>query len=229
MARGIRNLPTGWSNRVPRQPAPRASPRRAEICRTAAQIMLQRGYDATSVNDIARALGMTKAGLYHYIRGKEALLFEIISFGLDQVRDEVVRPVQALRDPEARLRQLVARHALIITRGHGAVAHLTDEVRALPPPMRKKINQRMRAYFDLVRSMLAELKAAGRLRNVDLTVAAFGIIGTIIWFPRWYRPGGRLTAERASAEISGLALASVLRPQASVRRPRLRLVRRGRR
>ncbi len=192
--------------------------------------MLERGYDATSVNDIARALGMTKAGLYHYIRGKEALLFEIISFGLDQVRDEVVRPVQALRDPEERLRQLVARHALIITRAHGAVAHLTDEVRALPTPMRRKINQRMRAYFDLVRETLGELKAAGRLRDVDLTVAAFGIVGTVIWFPRWFRPGGRLTAEQASAEIASLALASVLRPQAGTRRPRLRLVtRRGRR
>lgn len=191
--------------------------------------MLERGYDATSVNDIARALGMTKAGLYHYIRGKEALLFEIISFGLDQVHDEVVRPAQALRDPEERLRQLVARHALIITRAHGAVAHLTDEVRALPPPMRRKINQRMRAYFELVRDTLGELKAAGRLRNVDLTVAAFGIVGTVIWFPRWFRPGGRLTAEQASTEIASLALASVLRPQAGARRPRLRLVRRGRR
>ena len=191
--------------------------------------MLERGYDATSVNDIARALGMTKAGLYHYIRGKEALLFEIISFGLDQVRDEVVRPAQALRDPEERLRQLVTRHALIITRAHGAVAHLTDEVRALPPPMRRKINQRMRAYFELVRDTLGELKAAGRLRNVDLTVAAFGIVGTVIWFPRWFRPGGRLTAEQASTEIASLALASVLRPQAGARRPRLRLVRRGRR
>jgi AcrR family transcriptional regulator len=212
-----------------RQPAPGPSARRAEICRTAAKIMLERGYDATSVNDIARALGMTKAGLYHYISGKEALLFEIISFGLDQVRDEVVRPAQALRDPAERLRELVTRHALIITRGHGAVAHLTDEVRALPAPMRRKINLRMRAYFHLVRETLAELKAAGRLRDVDLTVAAFGIVGTITWFPRWFRPGGRLTAEQASAQIAELALASVLRPNAGFRRPGLRLVRRGRR
>jgi TetR/AcrR family transcriptional regulator, cholesterol catabolism regulator len=213
-----------------RQPAPGPNARRAEICRAAAKIMLERGYDATSVNDIARALGMTKAGLYHYISGKEALLFEIISFGLDQVHDEVVVPAQTLRDPEERLRQLVARHALIITRADGAVAHLTDEVRALPPPMRRKINQRMRAYFHLVRDTLNELKAAGRLRtNVDLTVAAFGIVGSVIWFPRWFRPGGRLTAEQASTEIANLALASVLRPESGARRSGLRLVRRGRR
>src|SRR5713226_2567579 len=92
---------------------PLQSPRRAEICRTAAQIFRDRGYDATSVSDIARALGMTKAGLYHYVDSKEALLFEIMTYGLDRVRDEVVLPARAIRDPEERLRQIVIRHARI--------------------------------------------------------------------------------------------------------------------
>src|SRR5437763_2929408 len=108
--------------------APAAPPpsRRVDICRTAAQIFRDRGYDATSVNDIARALGMTKAGLYHYIRGKEALLFEIMSFGMDQIDAEVIAPIRELRDPEERLRQLLVRHARIAMRAQGAVAHLAD-------------------------------------------------------------------------------------------------------
>src|SRR3954447_4311634 len=127
-----------------------ALPRRVEICRTAAQIFRDRGYDATSVSDIARALGMTKAGLYHYFDSKEALLFEIMTYGLDRVRDEVVVPAQTIRDPEERLRQIVLRHARIATNGRGAVAHLGDEIRALPPGARKQIEERMRFYFDLV-------------------------------------------------------------------------------
>jgi AcrR family transcriptional regulator len=90
-----------------RQPVPRLDNRRAEICRTAAQIILEQGYDATSVNDIARALGMTKAGLYHYISSKEALLFEIMSFGMDQIEAEVVAPLAGVSDPEERLRQIL--------------------------------------------------------------------------------------------------------------------------
>src|SRR6266540_7354143 len=86
-------------------------PRRAEICRTAAQLFRDRGFDATSVSDVARALGLTKAGLYHYFESKEALLFEIMTFGLECVRDEVVIPVHGIRDPEERLRQLIVRHA----------------------------------------------------------------------------------------------------------------------
>src|SRR2546425_850105 len=121
------------------QPASRLNNRRAEICRTAAQIIRERGYDATSVNDIARALGMTKAGLYHYISGKEALLFEIMNFGLDQIDAEVVAPTRRIGDPVERLRQIMIRHARIATRAHGAVAQLADELRALPPAARKKV------------------------------------------------------------------------------------------
>src|SRR5437773_6710670 len=90
--------------------------RRAEICRTAAQIFRDRGFDATSVSDIARALGLTKAGLYHHFESKEALLFEIMMFGLDRVHDDVLVHVRTIRDPEARLRELIVRHARITTR-----------------------------------------------------------------------------------------------------------------
>ncbi len=207
-----------------RQPASRLNNRRAQICRTAAQIIRERGYDATSVRDIARALGMTKAGLYHYISGKEALLFEIMNFGMDQIDAEVVTPTRELRDPVERLRQIMIRHARISTRAHGAVAQLADEIRALPPRARKKIKLRMRAYFDFVRKTLAELKAAGRLREVDLTVATFTVLGMILWQPRWFRQGGRLTAEEVAGEVADLALAGLLRPRALPRRHGLRIV-----
>jgi AcrR family transcriptional regulator len=185
--------------------------RRAEICRTAAQIFRDRGFDATSVSDVARALGLTKAGLYHYFDSKESLLFEIMSFGLDRVRDEVVIPVRAIRDPEQRLRQLVVRHARITTRGQGAVAHLGDEIRALPPAARRQIEHRMRIYFDLVRDTLSELRADGRLRDVDLTVATFSLIGMILWLPRWFRQDGRLTQDQVAKDLATLALGALVR------------------
>lgn len=200
--------------------------RRAEICRTAAQIFRERGYDATSVSDIARALGITKAGLYHYFESKEALLFEITAYGLDRVRDDVIAPVRAVRDPEERLRQLVIRHACIATHGRGAVAQLVDEVRALPPANRKLLEERMRAYFDLVRDTLRELRAQGRLRSVDPTVAAFGLIGTILWLPRWFRQNGRLSQEQVARQIADIALGGLLRDGAGKKSARPRAARR---
>jgi TetR/AcrR family transcriptional regulator, cholesterol catabolism regulator len=191
--------------------------RRAEMCRAAAQIFRTRGFDATSVNDIARELGLTKAGLYHHFASKEALLFEIMMFGLERVRDEVVIPVSAIRDPEERLRQLIVRHARITTRGQGAVAHLGDEIRALPAASRKHIEEKMRFYFDLVRNTLFELRASGRLCAVDPTVATFSLLGMILWLPRWFHQDGRLTQDAVAEEIAKFALGGLIR-----RRPRPR-------
>jgi AcrR family transcriptional regulator len=202
-----------------RKPIAHLNSRRAEICRAAAQIFHDRGFDATSVSDIARALGMTKAGLYHYFSSKEALLFEIMMFGLERVHEEVLVPVRAIRDPEVRLRQLIVRHARITTRARGAVTVLSDETRALPPAERLKIERRMRIYVDLVRDTIAEIGKTGRLRDVDPTVATFSLIGMILWFPRWFRHGGRLTPEIAADEIANMALGGLLKPTAG-RRPR---------
>jgi len=182
------------------------------MCRTAAQLFRDRGFDATSVSDVARALGLTKAGLYHHFESKEALLFEVMMFGLDKVRDEVLVPVRAIRDPEERLRQLITRHARIATRGQGAVAHLGDEIRALPPPARREIEQRQRVYLDLLRRTLTELKACGRLQGIDPTVAAFSIIGMILWLPRWFRQDGRLSQADVADAIAAMALEGVLKP-----------------
>jgi TetR/AcrR family transcriptional regulator, cholesterol catabolism regulator len=191
--------------------------------RTVAQIFRDRGFDATSVSDIARALGLTKAGLYHHFESKEALLFEIMMFGLDKVRDEVIVPVRAIRDPEERLRQLILRHGRIITRGQGAVAHLGDEIRALPAAARRQIENRMRIYFDLVRDTLVDLQAEGRLRDVDPTVATFSLIGMILWLPRWFRQDGRLTQEQVARELAALALGGLLRRRKTQRARSVRM------
>jgi AcrR family transcriptional regulator len=178
--------------------------------RKVAQLFRDRGFDATPVSDVARALGLTKAGLYHHFESKETLLFEIMMFGLDKVRDDVLIPVAPIREPEERLRQLIVRHAKIITRGKGAVAHLGDEIRALPPSARRPIERRMRVYVKLVRRTFEELRAAGRLRAVDPTVATFAVIGMILWLPRWFRQDGRLSQDAVARMIADIALGGLV-------------------
>ena len=100
--------------------------RLAEVYRTAAQIILRKGYDATSINDIANALGMTKAGLYHYINGKKELLFDIMNFGLDELDEEVVTPACSIADASSRLRFIITSHARLVMGGQGAITILVD-------------------------------------------------------------------------------------------------------
>lgn len=209
--------------RAQKKSAP-SNERLAEIYRAAAQIILRKGYDATSVNDIANALGMTKAGLYHYINGKKELLFDIMNFGLGELDEEVAEPSRSIADPAARLRFIVARHARLVTRGQGAITILVDEITALTPAQQRKITQRKRAYFDFLRDTLDELKAAGKLQDVDTTAAAFSLLGMINWLSRWFHHGGPLDEEQAAEQIVRIASHGLLRPEPSAARGGLKAV-----
>lgn len=185
--------------------------RASEVYRTAAKIILAKGYDAASVSDIADALGITKAGLYHYIRGKTELLYDIMKYGLEELDREVMVPAHAIADPEERLRFIISTHANIVTRGDGAVTILVDEARALTATQNRKVTKLKRAYLDYLRETLEELRAAGKLREVNTTVAAFSIIAAVNWLSRWYLPDGALSAGEIAEQITDIALNGVMR------------------
>jgi AcrR family transcriptional regulator len=185
--------------------------RAAEVYRTAAKIILQKGYDGTSVSDIADALGISKAGLDPYVRGKTELLFEIMKFGLAELDREIIEPARAIADPERRIRFIITTHARLVTRGDGAITCVVNEARALSAPQYRKVTHLKRIYFDLIRDTLDELRAAGKLREINVTVAAFNIIASVNWLSRWYQPDGSLTAGEIGEQIVDVTLNGLLR------------------
>jgi AcrR family transcriptional regulator len=192
------------------------SDRLADIYRTAAQIICEKGFDATSMNDIAEAVGLTKAGLYHHISGKKDLLFRIMDFGLDSLEEQVITPARKVADAEQRLRTIIDNHVHLITsrsspEGTNPVTIVLDEVGSLTPAQRRKINERKRAYVDLIRDTLEKLKSEGKLADLDVTAAAFSLLGMILWLSRWYKPAGRLTPDEASREVMKIAMGGLIR------------------
>jgi AcrR family transcriptional regulator len=185
--------------------------RAAEVYRTAARVILEKGYDGTSVSDIADALGITKAGLYHYISGKTELLYEIMKFGLEELDQQVMVPAQAIADAEERLRFVIATHAGLVMESDGAVTILVDEARALSPAQNRKVTKLKRGYLDFLRQTLDELSAEGKLRGVNTTVATFSIIAAINWLSRWYQAGGTLSKVEIAEQIADIAFHGVLR------------------
>jgi AcrR family transcriptional regulator len=181
-------------------------------------------HDATSVNDIASASGLTKAGLYHYINGKKELLFDIMNFGLDELNEEVMTPACAIADTRAKLRFIIESHARLVTRGQGAITILVDEITALTPAQNRKITRRKREYFESLRDVLNQLKEEGRLQDVNTTAATFSLLGIIHWLSRWFRQDGTLTEEQVAEDIVKIALQGLLRPEARAARRGLRVV-----
>ncbi|MBO0857009.1 MAG: TetR family transcriptional regulator [Chloracidobacterium sp.] len=194
-----------------------------QIYYVAAKIFCDKGYDATSMSDIAEAVGITKAGIYHYVKSKQDLLFAIMNFAMDRLEIQVVLPARSVTDAEQRLRAILRNHALLIIEGSAPegispLTVLNDEMAGLTPIHRRKVQQRKRAYLDLMRDTLRQLKEEGKLKDLDTTVAAFSLFGMLLWLSRWYRPDGKLTGEEVANEIEKIAFGGLLRPQARLAR-----------
>ena len=184
--------------------------RRAEIYRSAARIFHRKGYHATSINDIAAAVGLTKAGLYYYIKGKQDLLFAIMSFAMDQLDEQVIEPARREQDPKARLETIVSRHARLITQDSSALTILVNELEGLLPGDRTDIIGRQRDYVEFIADTLAALRDEGKVEGLDPTIGAFSLVGMILWISRWYRADGRLDGDEVVAEVTRMAVAAVL-------------------
>ena len=192
-------------------PASGKGKRASHVYRIAAEIMCQKGYEGTSMNDIAEAAGLTKAGIYHYIRGKEELLFEIMTYAMDNLDQRIVAPAQELADPEKRLRAIVESHTRSLLEGVGAITIVLEEMPALTPTHRRVIKARKRTYFDFIRQTLQELESEGKLRDINPTTATFSLLGMILWISRWYRRDGKLSAEEVLKDYVDIAINGLLK------------------
>src|SRR5262245_33636951 len=93
------------------------SSRHRVVLETAARLICEKGYEAASVQDIADACGLTKAGLYYYIRSKEDLLLEIQNYGMDIFEERVLLPVLTIADPVERLKACMEKNIFLVTEG----------------------------------------------------------------------------------------------------------------
>jgi len=191
--------------------------RLSQIFYVASQLFCEQGFDATSMSNIADAVGVTKAAIYHFVPGgKKDLLYAIIAYGMDTVQEAVVTPASAVNDAEQRLRTIIINHAKLVmggstAKGFNPVTITSDEVAALSPAHRRIINQRKRAYMDFVRATLEHLGGERKLKDLDVAVLAFSVIGMIVWLGHWYRPNGRLTSDQVAETICTAILGGILR------------------
>lgn len=169
-----------------------AQQKRREICRIAARVFYEKGYDGASMQDIAKAVGLTKAGLYHHVGSKDRLLFEIMNYGMDILDETVLQRVKQIASPEEKLRQTIVGHIDLIVRARDhEITVILHENRSLKGALRKKINARKREYIQFLEDLIARVQEqAGGKRLLPPRTAAFALLGTVNWLYQWYRPEG---------------------------------------
>jgi AcrR family transcriptional regulator len=195
------------------QSAPKAAPARtAEVYRAAAELMVEKGFAGTSIADIAKATGMTKAGLYHHISSKQDMLYQMLKHAMDELERVVSSPVRLIEDPEERLRQLMRLQIQGLVR-HGLVfVVLFSEINHLAPAQQKEIRGRIKEHHALIRETLRELAENGRLRNLDVNIATMHIMNAITGVARWKYQDFASDEEHLIHETVAYTMAALLKP-----------------
>jgi TetR/AcrR family transcriptional regulator, cholesterol catabolism regulator len=189
----------------PSLPAEDHRDRRRAILETAARLICEKGYEGTSIQDIAAACQLTKAGLYHHIRSKEHLLLEIMNYGMDIFEDYVVTPALPILDPLERLTACMERNILLVAEERSKeVTIILHEHNTLTGEARAHIDARKKRYVRLLEASFAEAMREERIRPVNPKVAAFSFLGMVLWTYKWFRPEGAISRDELAREMVSL-------------------------
>lgn len=174
--------------------------RRTEILHAALRAFRERGYHATTLDDIAERLGVGKTALYHYFPDKEAILFACHQESLAEL-DRILRGTRRYASATERLAYVIREHVRVMTDTLEG-SPLAFEVPALAPERQDTIIAARDRYERALRRMITDGIAAGEFRKVEPKIAVFAILGAINWIARWYRPEGTIHAAELGEQFA---------------------------
>ncbi|MDM0105843.1 TetR/AcrR family transcriptional regulator [Variovorax sp. J22R24] len=182
--------------------------KRNAVLQTAAQLFNERGFHATSLDDIAERLHVTKPTLYYYVKSKDDILLECVRTALGMMKEGIDEVRRAGGSAIDQLVECMRIYSRIVTMDFGmCVIRIGED--PLPAPRRKEL-RRLKAGIDLeFRRLIADGIAEGSLAPCDPKMAAFVLAGALSWIGRWYRPDGDMTPEQIADESIALLMAGV--------------------
>ncbi|MDQ4076733.1 MAG: TetR/AcrR family transcriptional regulator [Chloroflexota bacterium] len=171
------------------------SERKIQILDTAERLFSERGYQATSMRDLARELDLKGGSLYSHISSKEELLWRIVERAADEFLGAVQPLVERDDDPVERLRDAIHAHVRVVTDNLDAATVYFHEWRFLSEPRRSEFLERRNHYEQLMRGLVADAVASGEFVQVDPKWATLLILSAVNWLYHWYNPDGPLSAD----------------------------------
>jgi AcrR family transcriptional regulator len=185
------------------------SARRREVLDTAARLFHERGYQGTTMDEIAAAVGLTKGSLYHHFASKTEILTAIY----EEAADLVVAHTRKLGEDEPPevvfgslvrdILELIAEHRYHVTVYYQEMRWVREW---LPKKDAARIQKKVRSYIDYVESVIQRGIDAGTLRDVDPRVAAYALIGMASWSYQWYDPEGKLDLDTITELFTSIYL-----------------------
>ncbi len=200
-------------------PQPSKRPRsadetRARIINEAAGLFAEHGYERTSLNAIARTIGISAPALYYHFASKDEILFATLENTLVVLNSMSEDAVAAAGEtPGERLRAFVAAHiqhdvgkAEIMPMLNAGLYNVDNLIDGLPAARRKRLTSMQRDFVDRLRNILTDGTKDGAFHIADITATAFAIIGIVDFAVYWFRSEGKLTVDDLAEHYGELAL-----------------------
>jgi AcrR family transcriptional regulator len=183
---------------------------KAEIADVAARLFAERGYHATSIQDLSDATGLQRGALYHYIEKKRDLLYSIHERFIDPLLAEA-REIEARQEPpDVAIMELA--HALmnVISTYHDQVTVFLHEWNTIADePEWKEVRKSRREFEAIIQRVVERGVSEGMFKIDDVRLATLAFIGMINYSYQWYRPGGRANPDRVADVFGSIFLNGV--------------------
>ncbi len=185
--------------------------RRERVLKTAARIFAEKGYHSTTMRDLSRAMEMSLAGIYHYVKGKDELLYLIQLHCFTQMLEGARAALAGVADPRDSLERFI-RHHITFFAGHmSEMKVLSHEAESLTGEHLEAVNALKRQYVALLTDLVLDA-GAGREGEIDASVAAYALFGMINWIYNWYDPAGPVSPDALAEQFARLFLTGLLAP-----------------
>ena len=169
--------------------------KKATIRRQAAAVFAEKGFDRASIRDVAKATGMSLAGLYYYYCGKDEILYDIQYEAFRTLLDIHAEQLAGVTDPKEKLEVIIDAHCTFFSRNIAEMKVMSRESEQLAEKYAHDLDEMRRRYVRLVRGILDELGVDA----VPPAVATFLLFGMMNWLYTWYDPERETAAEVATA------------------------------
>ena len=183
---------------------------RQEIINAAIDLFYEYGYQKASLRDLSRKVGLTQAAIYYHFRNKEEILYTIIEKSSNDLYFTLKSCLSGKKDAVEELRDAILQHILSIKHGRKGAKIIIEDKRFLSGDLNKLVKEKEKAIFYLYKNHLVELQRMKRIKDGDLTVATFGILGTINWLYHWYHPEKNLSLEQLAERIISILFFGLL-------------------
>jgi AcrR family transcriptional regulator len=185
---------------------------RDEILVAAAQVFRQKGFHGASMADIAEAVNLQKASLYHHVASKQELLVELLDRALEML-SEGMNAVVAQNVPAAEKLRLAMRSYLqVMTSNLDVTAVLLMEHRSLTDELHARHIPTRDRFEEMWRDLVREGVASGVFACSDVPMTVRGLLGVLNWTITWYRPNGSLSPEQIADQFSEMFLMGIRNP-----------------